>query len=145
MVIGADCHNVEGNQGEVCAALTWRWLNSSSFLCNQVFPHTLSNSVQWHRNPPHPCSSRWYLWHFGNWTTMNSISWHTLFSKRNAHWFCPVLPLTPGHWPQPRVMSSLSNGLWSNMQKTPFKNSQDHLTKLKWPQVGVSDLGTSEN
>ena len=23
---------------------------------------------------------------------------HTLFSKRSAHWFRPVLPVTPGHW-----------------------------------------------
>ena len=55
MVIGGDCHNVEGNQGEVGAnlhsianfALTWIWPNSSSILCNQFFPHTLSDSVQW--------------------------------------------------------------------------------------------------
>ncbi len=47
----------------------------------------------------------------------------TLFSKRSAHWFTPVLPVTLGHWPWPRVMSIFSNGLDSNMQKTPFKNS----------------------
>ena len=41
----------------------------------------------------------------------------TLFSKRSAHWFTPVLPVTLGHWPWPRVMSILSNGLDSNMQK----------------------------
>ena len=46
-----------------------------------------------------------------------------LFSERSAHWFRPVLLVTPGHWPRPRVMSSLSNGLGSNMQKTPFENS----------------------
>ncbi len=99
---------------------------------------------------------------------------YTKFSKRSAHWFTPVLPVTLGHWPWPRVMSILSNGLDSNMQKTPFKNflrfsgatqtfqdcertvlsfetesfasySQDQLTKLKWSEVGVGDLGTSEN
>ncbi len=59
--------------------------------------------------------------------------WCTLFSKRSAHWFRPVLPVTPGHWPRPRVMPSLSNGPGSN------------LTKLKWPEVRVSDLGISEN
>ena len=42
----------------------------------------------------------------------------TLFSTRSAHWFHPVIPVTPGHWPQPHIMSSLSNGLG-----TPFKNS----------------------
>ena len=31
-------------------ALTWIWPNLSSFLCNQVFLHTLSNSVQWRSN-----------------------------------------------------------------------------------------------
>ncbi len=35
----------------------------------------------------------------------------TLFSKRSAHWFHPVLQVTPDHWPRPRVMSSLSNCL----------------------------------
>ena len=44
----------------------------------------------------------------------------TLFSKRSAHWFRPVHPVT---WPW--VMSSLSNGLWTN--------SQHHFTKLKLP------------
>ena len=33
----------------------------------------------------------------------------TLFSKRSAHWFCPVFLVTPGHWPRPRVMSSFTN------------------------------------
>ncbi len=47
----------------------------------------------------------------------------TLFSKRSAHWFTPVLPVTLGHWPWPRVMLILSKGLDGNMQKTPFKNS----------------------
>ncbi len=47
----------------------------------------------------------------------------TLFSKRSAHWFTLVLPVTLGHWPWPRAISILSNGLDSNMQKTPFKNS----------------------
>ena len=47
----------------------------------------------------------------------------TLFSKRSAHWFCPIPPVTLGHWPWPGVMSILSNGLDSNMQKTPFENS----------------------
>ena len=48
---------------------------------------------------------------------------NTLFSKRSANWLTPVLPVTLGHWPWPKVMSILSNGLYSNMQKTPFKNS----------------------
>ncbi len=52
----------------------------------------------------------------------NDSGHYTLFSKRSAHWFTPVFPVTLGHWPQPRVMSILSNGLDSNMQKTPFKN-----------------------
>ena len=85
----------------------------------------------------------------------------TLFPKRSAHWFTPILLVTLGHWPWPRVqcfwftfcqvpkcfcqvpsqfakcqfgtwhpfsqhcpvMSILSNGLDSNMQKTPCKNS----------------------
>ncbi len=47
----------------------------------------------------------------------------TLFSKRSAHWFHPVLPVTLGHWPRPRFMSSLS--IVSNY-------SQDHFTELKW-------------
>ncbi len=82
---------------------------------------------------------------------------HTHFSKRSAHWFCPFLPVTPGHWPQPRVMPRLSNGLGSSMQKTPFGNSlrfsctpkvltpwsfasysQDHLKKLKWPETKLA-------
>ena len=25
----------------------------------------------------------------------------TLYSKKSAHWFCPFLPVTPGHWPRP--------------------------------------------
>ena len=32
----------------------------------------------------------------------------TLFSKRSAHWFYPVLPVTLGHWPWHRVMSFFS-------------------------------------
>ncbi len=82
----------------------------------------------------------------------------TLFSKRSAHWLHPVLPVTLGYWPWSQVMPSLSNGLGSNMQKTPFENwyklwhrvssasySQDHLTKSKWPEVRVSYQGTSGN
>ena len=56
----------------------------------------------------------------------------TLFSKRNAHWFTPVLPVTLGHWPLPRVMSILSNSLDGNMQKTPFKKWQNQ----KDPRLG---------
>ncbi len=50
---------------------------------------------------------------------MTVTMWHVF--QKSAHCFCPVLPVTLGHWPRPRVMSSLSNGLWSSMQKTPFK------------------------
>ena len=36
------------------------------------------------------------------------FTFSTLFSKRSAHWFHQVLPVTPGHWPLPQVISSLS-------------------------------------
>ncbi len=47
----------------------------------------------------------------------------TLFSKTSAHWFYPALLVIPGHWPWPLIMSSLSKGLGSDMQKTRFENS----------------------
>ena len=61
---------------------------------------------------------------------------YTIFSKRIAHWFRSVLPVTSGHWPQPRVMSSLSNGLVRPFDR--IKMSRDRslwptdLRKLRW-------------
>ena len=63
----------------------------------------------------------------------------TLFSKRSAHWFNPVFPVNLGHRPCPRVLSKLSNGLLGSFAYY----SQDHLTSSTWPQVRVSDPGTS--
>ncbi len=75
----------------------------------------------------------------------------TLFPKRNAGLIHPFFLLILGHWPWPWVMSILSNGLRSNLQKTPFKNSryfshnfgmvvlpssyQDHYVNDTWCQV----------
>ena len=53
-------------------------------------------------------ATRWKFW------TLNPLFPYTLFSKRSAHWFTPVLPVTLGHWPWPRIRSILSNGLDSN-------------------------------
>ena len=68
---------------------------------------------------------------------------NTLFSKKSAHENHPNFPKSLGHRPQPRVILILSNGLESNSQKTPCQNlngcfSQDHLTNLAWPGVGVT-------
>ncbi len=57
-------------------------------------------------------------------TTFHSMACYTLFPKRNAGWIQPFFLLILGHWPWPSVMSILSNGLRSNLQKTPFKNSR---------------------
>ena len=46
----------------------------------------------------------------------------TLFPKRNAGLIHPFFLSILGHWPWPRVMSILSNGLRSTLEKTPFKN-----------------------
>ncbi len=43
---------------------------------------------------------------------------YTLFSKRSAHESRPNFLRSLGHWPRPRVISLLSNGLESNSQKT---------------------------
>ncbi len=61
------------------------------------------------------------------------IKYFTLFSKRSAHWFHPVRPVTPGHRPWPQIMSSLSNGLRSNVQKTLFENSG-------WATYGLQEI-----
>ncbi len=50
---------------------------------------------------------------------------HTLFSKRSANENHPNFLRSLGHWPWPRVILILSNGLESNSQKTPWQN-------LKW-------------
>ena len=60
----------------------------------------------------------------------------TLFSKRSAHWFHPILPVILDHWPWPWVMSSLSNGIGSNLQNDPRLESLTYgprdFRKLGW-------------
>ena len=61
----------------------------------------------------------------------------SLLSKRSAHWFDPVLLVTPGHWSQHGTILSLSNCLW-NKTALSFDTgsfvsySQDNLTI--WPR-----------
>ncbi len=42
---------------------------------------------------------------------------HTLFTKRSANWFHPVIRMTLVQWPWAKVKSILSNGLGSNCHK----------------------------
>ncbi len=123
---------------------------------SQIFLWKRNDNLCWRSLNLDSCVKKsFHGFHSGgsSWTCGGSLLPGTLFSKRSAHWFTPVLPVTLGHWPWPRVISILSNGLDSNIQKIPFKNStgsfasysQDQLTKWKWHEVGVVDLGTSEN
>ncbi len=60
----------------------------------------------------------------------------TLFSKRSAHWFTPVLLVTLSHWPWPRAMSILSNGLDRPIDKIKMTRGRGRwprdLRKLGW-------------
>ena len=44
-----------------------------------------------------------------------ALRMHTLFSKRSAHWFTPVILVTPGHWPWPFVKWSWQQ--YANVQR----------------------------
>ncbi len=46
----------------------------------------------------------------------------TLFTKRKLHLISPFALVPLGHWPWLMVLMILSNGLGSNMQKTPSRN-----------------------
>ena len=76
-------------------------------------------------------SALWYI-HPAVGTTITYPWYPTLFSKRSAHWFCPVVPVTLGHWSWPRVMTNLSNGFASNMQKITRGRWPRDLRKLGW-------------
>ncbi len=82
-------------------------------------------------------------------TEYSLMKTNKLFPKRSTHLFHPVLLMTLGHLPWPRVMSILSNGLGRNTQKTMWNfrmgsfayYSQAPLTKSISPEVSVSDPG----
>ncbi len=64
----------------------------------------------------------------------------TLFSKRSAHWFYPVLPVTPGHWPWPQVISLLffripKNGVFCILLLRPFDKLDMTWRLSQWPWV----------
>ncbi len=53
-------------------------------------------------------------------------------SKRSAHWFLPVHPVTPGHWSWHQAMLSLSNRLGSKTLESLAYYSQHQLTNSTW-------------
>ncbi len=59
---------------------------------------------------------------------------HTLFTKRNAGLIHPFFLLPPGHWPKPRVMLILSNGLKVKRDR-PLYEALDHECPLIHSQL----------
>ncbi len=159
-----------------CSWISWiSWISECITIARQITLQGIANTgaVLWpYLNGKHYCTV-WYIAIFCN--TMHALLpylMYTLLQKK-----CPSiwssfpgdhgsLTLTYGKGHNiyyvllPTVMSILSNGLWSNMQKTPFKipcgslamlglrenhkeflngvwigfyYSQDHFTKFKWP------------
>ena len=57
----------------------------------------------------------------------------TLFSKRSAHWFHPVLPVTLAHWP----WSASCFGVFCKLLSRPFDKIKMTRDRGRWPR----DLG----
>ncbi len=68
-----------------------------------------------------------------NWT-LYRVDISTLFSKRSAHWFHPVLLVTLGNWPWPRVMTNLSNGLGRSRSLFTFDKIKMTRGRGRWPR-----------
>ncbi len=57
----------------------------------------------------------------------------TLFSKRSAHWFHPVIRVTLGHWPHPWVMWNLSK--FSTSPPGGSKKIHEIIMQTFWPAL----------